>query len=54
MEQYECIVSGYVYDPEKGDDTRGIEPGTSFEYLPHDRVCPECGVLKENFVPREE
>ena len=40
MEKYRCIVCGYIYDPEKGDPDSGIEPGTSFEDLPDDWVCP--------------
>ena len=39
----------YVYDPELGDHENGIEPGTSFEDLPEDWVCPLCGVGKEEF-----
>ena len=40
---------GYVYDPEEGDPDSGIEPGTPFEELPDDWVCPMCGVGKEDF-----
>ncbi len=50
MDRYVCDVCGYVYDPAVGDDTQGIAPGTSFEDLPEDWVCPECGVGKENFT----
>lgn len=49
MAKYECQVCGYIYDPEKGDPDSGIEPGTSFEELPEDWVCPECGVGKDEF-----
>jgi rubredoxin len=49
MEKYKCTVCGYVYDPEKGDVDFGINPGTSFEDLPQDWVCPVCGVGKESF-----
>ena len=49
MDRYVCDVCGYVYDPKLGDDTQNIEPGTSFEELPDDWICPECGVGKENF-----
>ncbi|MGL4622197.1 rubredoxin [Chroococcidiopsis sp.] len=49
MQQYTCNVCGYVYDPEQGDPDSGIEPGTSFEDLPEDWICPACGVTKENF-----
>ncbi|MGD9886662.1 MAG: rubredoxin [Bacilli bacterium] len=49
MDRYVCDVCGYVYDPAVGDETQGIAPGTAFEDLPEDWVCPNCGVGKENF-----
>ena len=49
MDKWECQVCGYVYDPEEGDDTQGIKPGTSFDDLPDDWVCPVCSVGKEEF-----
>ncbi|HUS75902.1 MAG TPA: rubredoxin [Methanothrix sp.] len=49
MDKYVCTVCGYIYDPEKGDSTSGIAPGTAFENLPDDWICPECGVGKEQF-----
>jgi len=51
MQRYECTVCGYIYDPEKGDPDSGIEPGTAFEDLPDDWVCPICGAGKEDFEP---
>jgi rubredoxin len=49
MDSYECTVCGYLYDPEKGDPENGIEPGTPFEDLPQDWVCPVCGASKDQF-----
>jgi len=49
MDKYVCKVCGYVYDPEKGDPDNGIDPGTKFEDIPDDWVCPICGVGKEDF-----
>jgi len=49
MKKYVCTICGYVYDPEVGDPDSGIAPGTSFEDIPEDRVCPLCGVGKEDF-----
>jgi len=49
MEKWECTACGYIYDPEKGDPEQGIKPGTPFEDLPDDWVCPQCGVGKEFF-----
>lgn len=54
MKKYICIVCDYVYDPLVGDPDSGIEPGTSFEDLPDDWVCPLCGVGKDEFEPVEE
>ncbi len=49
MKSYECNLCGYVYDPEEGDPSQGIEPGTAFEDLPEDWTCPDCGAGKEDF-----
>ncbi len=49
MAKYKCTVCGYIYDPEKGDSSSGISPGTSFEDLPDDWVCPVCGASKDKF-----
>lgn len=54
MKKYICTVCQWVYDPEKGDPDAGIAPGTPFENLPDDWVCPICGVGKEDFQPQEE
>ena len=50
MDKYVCEPCGYVYDPKEGDPDNGIEPGTAFEDLPEDWVCPLCGLGKEVFV----
>ena len=50
MKKWECSVCGYVYDPEDGDPDNGVEPGTSFEDIPDDWVCPECGASKGEFT----
>lgn len=49
MSKYACTVCDYVYDPEAGDPDNGIAPGTPFEKLPGDWVCPVCGVAKDEF-----
>lgn len=49
MEKWKCQICGYVYDPEKGDPGNGIAPGTPFELLPEDWICPECGAPKSQF-----
>jgi rubredoxin len=54
MAKYECIVCGYIYDPALGDPDGKIEPGTPFESLPDDWVCPVCGADKSQFRKVEE
>jgi len=48
-EEYVCGICGYRYDPEEGDPTSGIPPGTSFEDLPDDYTCPICNADKDFF-----
>jgi flavin reductase (DIM6/NTAB) family NADH-FMN oxidoreductase RutF/rubredoxin len=49
MAKYQCTVCGYVYDPELGDADGGIKPGTPFEKIPDNWVCPVCGASKDQF-----
>ncbi len=49
MKSYLCTVCGYIYDPALGDPDNDVEPGTSFEDVREDWVCPICGVPKELF-----
>ncbi len=51
MQSYVCQVCGYVYEPAVGDPDNGVEPGTLFENLPDDWVCPVCGADKDSFSP---
>jgi len=54
MAKYKCTVCEYVYDPELGDPDGGIAPGTPFEEIPDDWVCPVCGAAKSEFKKIEE
>ena len=47
--KYKCTVCGYIYDPELGDPDSGVKPGTPFEEIPADWVCPVCGANKSEF-----
>lgn len=49
MQKYVCTVCGYVYDPVEGDPDHGIAPGTVWENVSEDWVCPVCGVNKDQF-----
>jgi rubredoxin len=49
MSKWECTDCGYIYDPALGDPDGGIAPGTPFEDLPDDWICPDCGAPKSKF-----
>jgi rubredoxin len=49
VDKYECLMCGWIYDPAVGDTDGGIKPGTPFESLPDNWVCPVCGVDKTQF-----
>ena len=49
MKKYVCNVGGYVYDPAEGDPDNGVAPGTAWEAVPAEWVCPLCSAPKEDF-----
>ncbi|MFP4140338.1 MAG: rubredoxin [Planctomycetota bacterium] len=51
MQKYICTQCSYVYDPAKGDEMNGIPPGTAFEDLPDEWVCPMCYATRDQFDP---
>ncbi|MDT4761796.1 rubredoxin [Sphaerochaeta sp. PS] len=51
MQKYVCDICGYVYDPAEGDMDNGVKPGTAFDALPEDWVCPVCGAPQSDFSP---
>lgn len=48
-ESYVCVICGFTYNPEEGDPSMGIPPGTRFEDLPDDYKCPICNASKDYF-----
>ncbi len=54
MAKYRCTISGYIYDLEVSDPASGIPPGTPFEDLPDDWLCPRCGAGKDKFIKVED
>ena len=48
MDKYVCPC-GYEYDPAVGDPDNGVAPGTPWEQVPEDWVCPICGMGKDVF-----
>lgn len=49
MDKYVCTICDWVYDHAQGDPENGIAPGTKFEDLPDEWLCPLCGVPKSEF-----
>lgn len=49
MDKWECTVCGYIYDQAEGDPASGVAPGTPFEKIPAEWVCPVCGATKDAF-----
>jgi len=49
MKKWMCQQCGWTYDEQKGDPTGGIAPGTRWEDVPQDWICPDCGTPKSDF-----
>ena len=49
MKTWMCLVCGWVYDEEQGWPEYGIAPGTKWEDVPSDWICPACGVGNADF-----
>jgi len=49
MKTYKCSVCNWIYDEENGSSKEVIEPGTKWDDIPEDWVCPDCGVTKDQF-----
>ena len=54
MDKWICVICHYVYDPAIGDPDSGIAPGTAFEDIPDDWLCPVCGADKAAFEKVQE
>jgi rubredoxin len=53
MRKWQCKVCGFIYDEAKGLPDDGIPPGTLWEEIPEDWVCPDCGAAKSEFEMME-
>ena len=51
MKKWICTICQYIYDPALGDPDSGVAPGTPFEEIPEEWMCPVCGVSKDMFEP---
>lgn len=47
---WQCATCGDIYDEALGLPDFGIAPGTRFDDLPEDWVCPLCGSKKANYA----
>ena len=50
MKSYMCVICGFVYNEADGLPEEGIEPGTKWEDVPPNWVCPDCGATKDAFI----
>lgn len=48
-----CVICGLVYDERNGWPDEGLAPGTRWEDVPEDWVCPDCGAGKSDFEMTE-
>lgn len=49
MRKFKCSICGYTYDEAAGLSEKGIAPGTKWEDIPQDFICPWCGASKTVF-----
>ena len=54
MQKWMCVPCGYIYDPQEGDPDNGIAPGTAWEDVPEEWLCPICSASKAEFEPYED
>ncbi len=50
MKKWLCEVCGFIYDEAEGMPEEGIAAGTSWDAIPDDWCCPDCGVSKRDFA----
>ncbi len=53
MKQYQCYFCGFIYDEAAGMPEDGIAPGTRWQDIPGDWMCPSCGATKADFAMME-
>ncbi len=49
FKKYECVICGFIYDEALGWPDDGIAPGTKWEDVPEDWMCPDCNISKYDF-----
>lgn len=53
MKKWQCLFCSFIYDQALGLPDEGVAPGTSWEDVPEDWMCPDCGAVKSDFVMME-
>jgi rubredoxin-NAD+ reductase len=53
MKKYTCALCSHSYDEVEGDPGSGIAPGTKWEDVPDEWMCPDCGAGKEDYFEVE-
>lgn len=53
MKKWQCFFCDFIYDEAEGLPEEDIPPGTRWEDIPDDWICPECGAAKEDFAMME-
>jgi len=53
MKKWKCLVCGFIYDEAAGLPGEGIAPGTKWDDIADDWMCPDCGVGKSDFEMEE-
>ena len=48
FKRWVCDACGYIYEEEKGDPDSGLAPGTRYEDIPDEWMCPLCGLTKSD------
>jgi rubredoxin len=48
--KWQCFFCGLIYDERAGMPEEGIAPGTRWEDIPADWICPGCGAGKSEFA----
>jgi rubredoxin len=49
MKKWQCVICEFIYDEAAGLPDEGIAPGTRWEDVPEDWVCPDCSAAKAGF-----
>lgn len=49
MKKWQCAICGWIYDEAEGDPDNGIPPGTAWQEVPVDWICPDCGATRDSF-----